>query len=483
MTLKILLTGANGYIGLRLLPELLAQGHTVVAVVRDRRRFPIEDFADAGDRLQLVEGDFLKPESFPRLPDDLDVAYYLLHSLGGGSGFSKREETLAHTFVDAIAGTACGRVIYLSGLGDEGEALSDHLGSRHRTADVLRESPVPLTVLRASIIVGSGSASFEIIRDLTEKLPVMIAPKWLTTRCQPIAIRNVLEYMAGVLEVPETAGRTFDIGGPDVHTYRELLEGFARVRGLRRWFIPVPVLTPRLSSYWLLLMTSTNYQIARALVDSLIHETVCLENTIRELIPTELLSYEEAVEKAFARIAQNRVPSKWIDSLASGSFDPQHFNLVRVPEHGVLRDERLAPLLAPRETVIERVWSMGGGNGWPVMNWAWRLRGMLDKLVGGTGLRRGRRHPSELRSGDALDFWRVLLADRDKGRLILHAEMKLPGDAWLEFALEPDGDGGERLRQTATLRPQGLLGRLYWFAVTPFHWMLFPRMARKLAAP
>jgi len=348
--------------------------------------------------------------------------------------------------------------------------------------EILRGSGVPLTALRASIIVGSGSASFEIIRDLAEKLPVLVTPRWVHTQCQPIAIRNVLDYLTAILQHPETAHGSYDIGGPDVMSYLGLIKGYCDVRGLKRVFLPTRLLSPRLSSAWLCLLTSTSFPLARSLVDSLTHETVCHDLKIREIIPLELLSYREAVERALARIAQNHVPSSWIDSLAAGTLSPRLFDAIKVPEHGVLTDSRVVPLTAPRGEVVSRIWSIGGAAGWPSMNWAWKLRGIADKFAGGIGIRRGRRHPEELHAGDSLDFWRVLLADRTKGRLMLYAEMKLPGEAWLEFSIEDAPSGGQTLRQTATFRPQGLLGRLYWLAVLPFHWLLFPRMARQLAS-
>lgn len=473
----LLLTGANGYIGLRLLPALLDAGHRVTAVVRDRRRFPEGDFAAAGGRLRVIEGDFLKPDALPDFPEDLDAAYYLLHSMGSAGDFAAREEATARAFAAALRRTRCARIVYLGGLVDESRPLSPHLKSRLHVEELLRESGIPLTVLRASIIVGSGSASFEIVRDLAEKLPVMVCPRWVDTLCQPIAIRNVIDYLTGVLERPETAGRTFDIGGPEVLRYRDLLEGYAAVRGLRRWFVPVPFLSPRLSSWWLYWMTSTSFPLARTLVDSMKNETVCRDAAIREFLAPPLLDYREAVDKALARIAQNRVPSSWFDALNAGALDPRFVDAIKVPEHGVLRDERRVLLKASRAEVLDALWSLGGRRGWPAMEWAWRVRGWLDRLVGGAGLRRGRRHPTDLRPGDALDFWRVLVADRERGRLMLYAEMKLPGEAWLEFAVE-----GDTLRQTATFRPQGLSGRAYWYALVPFHGLLFPRMARRLAS-
>lgn len=480
--MHILVTGANGYIGLRLILELLESDHEVTAVVRDRRRFPSDQFADIGDRLHLCEADFLSADTLQDLPHDQDAAYYLIHSMGSGKGFKEKEKLCARNFSDAARSLGWKRIIYLGGLAAEDGQLSEHLSSRRNVEEVLHSSGLPITVLRASIIVGSGSASFEMVRDLSEKLPVLITPRWVHTKCQPIAIRNVLQYLVGLLDHPETSHGTYDIGGPEVMSYLDLIKRYCEVRGLKRIFIPTSMLSPRLSSGWLCLLTSTSYPLARSLVESLTHETVCHDTSIREIIPMELLTYRQAVELALARIAQNRVPSSWIDSLAAGTLSPRLFDAIRVPEHGVLSDSQSVPLTAPCDEVIARIWSIGGESGWPSMNWAWRLRGILDKFLGGIGLRRGRRHPEELHAGDALDFWRVLLADRSKGRLILYAEMKLPGEAWLEFAIENTADGKQLLRQTATFRPQGLLGRLYWFSVLPFHWLLFPRMARNLAA-
>ncbi|MGB6219987.1 SDR family oxidoreductase [Haloferula sp.] len=475
--MHLLVTGANGYIGLRLIPALLEAGHRVTAVVRDRRRFPFADFPKSEDRLRILEGDFLKPESLPGFPEEIDAAYYLLHSMGGGGDFAEKEKAVAKSFVAALDQTNCRRIIYLGGLVDQNKELSVHLRSRQEVEALLDSAKAGLTVLRASIIVGSGSASFEIVRDLAEKLPVMICPRWVGTLCQPIAIRNVIDYLTGLLDHPDTVDRTFDIGGPEVLRYRDLLEGYAKVRGLKRLFIPVPFLSPSLSSWWLYVMTSTTFSLARALVQSMKNETVCRDKAIREVIPLPLISYHDAVELALARIAQNRVPSRWADSLQAGTMDPDFINAIRVPEHGVYSDNQEVDLTASREEVLNAIWSIGGQNGWPSMNWAWKIRGVLDRLSGGTGLRRGRRHPSKLRPGDPLDFWRVLVADRTAGRLMLYAEMKLPGEAWLEFSIE-----NGRLRQTATFRPQGLFGRLYWFSVLPFHWLLFPGMARRLAA-
>lgn len=475
--MNVLLTGANGYVGLRLLSALLEAGHTVHAVVRDRARLPLEELAAHGARLRVVEMDLGEPAADARFPEEIDVAYFLVHAMGAGADFTEREATIARNFVRLLDATSARQTIYLGGLTPEEGELSPHLASRRNVERLLAESRVPLTTLRASIIVGSGSASFEIIRDLTEKLPVMLTPRWTRNRCQPIAIRNVLGYLVGVAGDERTFGRTFDIGGPEVLTYEDLLLQYAAERGLRRWLISTPFLTLGLSSYWLYFTTAASFRVASALVHSLAHDTVCRGEAIRALVPQELLPYRVAVQKAFARIAQNHVPSAWYDALASGSLLPSRLRAIHPPEHGVVRDRRCVPLRAPRERVADAIWSLGGANGWPSMNWAWRVRGLLDRVVGGIGVRRGRRDPVHLRAGDALDFWRVLLADREDGRLILFAEMRLPGEGWLEFEVTET-----ELRQTATFRPLGLLGRLYWVACLPFHAWLFPRMARSLAA-
>lgn len=475
--MNLLLTGANGYIGLRLLPSLLEAGHSVIALVRDKRRFPAEEFHFAEGQLQVLEGDLLQPDSLPRLPENLAAAYYLVHSMGGSGDFAELEQEAAANFTKWISGAHCERAIYLGGLGDEGNDLSKHLLSRREVERILQSGSAAVTVLRASIIVGSGSASFEIVRDLAEKLPLMICPKWVNTKCQPIAIRDVIHYLTGLLAVPATRNRTFDIGGPEVLRYRDLLAGYAEVRGLKRTFIPVPFFSPKLSSWWLFLMTSTRFSLAQALVSSMKNATVCQEDSIRELVSAENSSYRVAVERALSRIAQNRVPSSWIDSLVGNRLDPRFLDAIKVPEHGIYRDQQQVALTTSREEAIAAIWSLGGAHGWPSMNWAWDVRGALDRFFGGIGTRRGRRHPTDLRAGDALDFWRVVLADRGAGRLMLYAEMKLPGEAWLEFKVK-----GDTLLQTATFRPQGLLGRLYWFAVLPAHWILFPQMARRLAS-
>ncbi len=476
--MKILLTGANGYIGQRLLPELVQAGHRVVCLVRDPRRFTLSE--PLRPHAEILQADLLDPASLEALPEDIDAAYYLVHSMGATSRhFDDLESRCAVHFTTALARTRARQIIYLTGIVNEAH-LSPHLASRLNVERILQAGPVPVTALRSAIIIGSGSASFEIIRDLVEKLPLMVAPRWLRTSCQPIAIRNVIEYLVGVLLREETFGREFDIGGTDILTYREMLLAYARVRHLRRLILIVPVLTPRLSSYWLCLVTSTTFSLAQSLVDSMTVEVICRNTGIEEIVPIRRLSYEESVRQAFSRIEKNQVASSWIDALVAGTLSRGIPTGITVPIHGCLTDRRRIEIRQPVENVVDNIWRIGGHRGWYFMNWAWQLRGLLDKLTGGVGLRRGRRHPSELRPGDALDFWRVLLADRRRGRLILYAEMRLPGEAWLEFSIEHD-NGRAFLTQTATFRPSGLSGRLYWYSLLPAHAVIFRGMIRRLA--
>jgi len=477
--MKILLTGANGYIGVRLLPVLVRAGHDVVCLVRDKRRMHVEKALTESECVSFYEADLLKPETLADLPNDINAAYYLVHSMGGVGNFEEMEQNAAANFAEQIAKTQCQHIIYLSGIVND-DNLSKHLRSRKNVEDVLLNSGVPTTVLRAAIIIGSGGASFEIIRDLVEKLPVMIAPKWVSTRCQPIALRNVLQYLEGVLGKEAAYNKIFDIGGPDVLTYKQMLLQFAEVRDLTRRIISVPVLSPRLSSLWLYFVTSTSFNLARSLVDSMKNEVVVKKHGIGDVVQLEhLIPYKEAVSRAFQRIAQKEVVSSWKDSLNSSKMDINLFDYVKVPEHGVFNDIRKVPFSKPKEQVVENIWSIGGERGWYYLGFLWEIRGLLDQMVGGVGLRRGRRSNSELVPGDALDFWRVLVADKEQGRLLLYAEMKLPGDAWLEFKVT-DEDEQCYLLQTATFRPQGLAGRWYWWAVWPFHGFIFPGMAKQV---
>jgi len=475
--MKVLLTGANGYIGTRLLPRLVEEGHEVYALVRSRSRIEIP--VNFRSKVHIIEADLLKPSSLLKIPDDIDAAYYLVHSMSYSQKFSELEAESAKNFAERLENTKAKQIIYLSGLSNE-VGLSRHLTSRKRVGEILHEGKVPATILMAGIIIGSGSASFEIIRDLVEKLPVMIAPKWLNQQTQPIAIRDVLNYLMLVLGNPSTFNQSFEIGGPDVMSYKDLLLNFAKMRGLRRKIFTVPVLTPNLSSYWLFFVTSTSFSLARFLVESLINNAVCKENRIQKLFPQKLLTYDESLQLAFTRTDEDWVPSSWKDTLSGSRLDPDLSIYIQVPKFGVLCDRREIPFSCPAEEVQKRIWSLGGVRGWPALNWAWEVRGFLDKLVGGIGLRRGRTHPTRLKTGDALDFWRVLLADEKNRRLLLYAEMKLPGEAWLEFEITPHDQGGV-LHQTASFRPNGLWGRFYWYALYPFHNFIFRRLAIRLA--
>ncbi len=472
--MKILLTGATGYIAQRLLPVLLENGHEVICCVRDNKRFNTEKYTDF--KLSVVEVNFLEAESLQNIPADIEAAYYLIHSMStSGDDFEKLEKTSAENFKNRLQQTSAKQVIYLSGIVNETN-LSKHLLSRKNVEKILGSASFALTTLRAGIIVGSGSASFEIIRDLVEKLPIMIAPKWLHTRCQPIAIRNVIAFLFGVLVKPETYNKSYDIGGKEILTYKQMLLRFAKVRGLNRKIIVVPVMTPRLSSYWLYFVTSTSYTLAKNLVDSMKVEVICKPNNLDKQLGIELIDYDEAIALAFGKIEQNQVLSSWKDALTSHTLYHGISKHIEVPVNGCFVDQKKIKVDDPQK-VMEKIWAIGGKTGWYYGNGLWVIRGVLDKLVGGVGLRRGRKSMTDLSGGDPLDFWRVLLADKKEKRLLLYAEMKLPGEAWLEFKI----DEHNVLHQTATFRPLGLLGRLYWYAVLPFHGFIFNGMIKNIA--
>ncbi len=479
--MKILLTGANGYIGKRLLASLTQAGHEVIAVVRDIDRITISD--KAVDKVTKVKADFLEEKSLNSLPTEFDVAYYLIHSLSSTSGdFSEMESTAAANFSKYISKTSAQQIVYLGGISNDSE-LSKHLESRKNVESLLAESNVPLTVLRAAIIIGSGGASFEIIRDLVEKLPVMVAPKWLNTKCQPIGVRNVIQYLEKVALNQKTYHETFDIGGPDVLTYKQMLLDFAKVRGIKRYILTIPLFSPKISSYWLYFVTSTSFQLAANLVESMKNEVV-VKRDLNRVIPIPLFTYTDAVKLAFKRIEQNMVVSSWVDSDSFNNHDAALNEFIEVPKNGTFKDIKKVSFPKSRaQQVKDNIWSIGGQKGWYYGDFLWKVRGYLDKMVGGVGLRRGRRSPTEINPGDSLDFWRVLLADEQKARLLLFAEMKLPGDAWLEFKIIKDEQSSDRLTlvQTATFRPKGVAGRLYWYSVLPFHGFIFTNMAKRVA--
>ena len=470
--MKILLTGASGYIGRRLLPLLVKNGHQVICCVRDKSRFNYpESFSG---NVTVIETDFLNAQSLAGIPSDIDAAYYLIHSMSDTSaGYDKMESESACNFVNRLSRTQAKQIIYLSGIVND-KSLSRHLSSRKAVEDILRSSKIPCTALRAGIIVGSGSASFEIIRDLVEKLPFMIAPKWLNTRCQPIAVSDVLEFLLKSLLNPQTYNQSFDIGGPDILSYKQMLMEFARAKKLSQYIFTVPVMTPKLSCYWLYFVTSTSYRLASALVGSMKTEVVCQDNRINILLHISPMAYWEALERALEKIQQNDVISSWKDSLASSSFTGSISQYLKVPKKGCYIDRRKKEIIN-REYTIEKIWSIGGETGWYCADWLWDLRGFIDKVFGGVGTRRGRTHKNALFPGDALDLWRVVYADKKQGRLVLYAEMKLPGEAWLEFKII-----NNTLYQAATFRPKGFLGKLYWYALLPFHGFIFNGMLNKL---
>ena len=470
--MKILLTGATGYIGKRLLPLLVAQGQEIVCCVRDKNRFYIPK--EFENHIEVIEIDFLKEESLSAIPEDIDAAYYLMHSMSTSSAnFDDLESISATNFVQRLNQTNAKQVIYLSGIVND-KSLSKHLSSRKKVEDILNTGKFSATTLRAGIIVGSGSASFEIIRDLVNKLPVMITPKWLNTRCQPIAIPDVLAFLSKSLLNPLTYNQNFDIGGPDILTYKEMLLGYAKAKHLKRWIYTIPVMTPKLSSYWLYFVTSTSYKLASALVSSMKVEVICKDHRINEILNVKPMTYEQALSRALLKVDEDKVASSWKDSLVSGRFSSSISEYLKVPKKDCFIDRRKMQVV-DREYTINKIWSIGGDSGWYYGNWLWGLRGFIDKLYGGVGSRRGRTNRHDIHSGDALDFWRVLYANKDEGKLILFAEMKLPEEAWLEFKII-----GNTLYQSATFRPRGIWGKLYWYSVLPFHGFIFNGMLKKL---
>lgn len=471
--MKILLTGATGYIAQRLLPVLLKNGHHVVCCVRDAKRFN-NKYNDSN--ISIIETDFLRPESLLSIPEDIDVAYYMIHSMSSLSGdFEDMEKTCAYNFRERIKLTQAVQVIYLSGIINEFE-LSKHLSSRKKVEEILSGSSYALTTLRAGIVVGSGSASFEIIRDLVEKLPIMIAPKWLKTLCQPIAIRNVVEFLMGVATVEETYNKSFDIGGPDILSYKDMLLRFAQIRGLNRHIFIVPVMTPNISSYWLYFVTATSFSLARNLVSSMKIEVIAKPNNLADMLGIKIIDYDTSIKLAFDKIEQNQVMSSWKDAQSTGIIQKGIHHYIEVPMNGCYKDIRKREVADISKT-IDKIWAIGGKTGWYYGNWLWEIRGVIDQILGGVGMRRGRKSKTDIFPGEALDFWRVLIADKSQRRLLLYAEMKLPGEAWLEFIIDDDNI----LTQTATFRPLGLLGRFYWFLVLPFHMFIFNGMLKNIA--
>jgi uncharacterized protein YbjT (DUF2867 family) len=471
--MKILVTGATGYIGKRLIPLLLNDGHTVICAVRDKKR--AQNYFKDRNNIVLIEADFLNSESLENIPKNIDFAYYLIHSMSNSAKeFHILEEKCAFNFKRFAEKTSIEQVIYLSGITNDTK-LSKHLLSRKNVEKNLASKTYALTTFKAGIIVGSGSSSFEIIRDIVEKLPVMIAPKWLNTKTQPLGIRDVLSFLHKALHKKELYNTSYDVFGPEILTYKEMLLEFASVRKLSRWILTVPVMTPKLSSYWLYFVTSTSYKLATSLVNSMGVEVIGNKSDINKILEVQPMTYKEAVQFAFIKIKQNSIISSWKDSyISSGKLKNYVHEFINIPKHGCFKDFKKRKI-NNKQKLLDNIWSIGGEKGWYYGTFLWKIRGFLDQFFGGTGLRRGRRHPTELNAGDALDFWRVIYADKEKGKLILYAEMILPGEAWLEFKVE-----NETVYQTATFRPHGLGGRLYWYAIMPFHWFVFNGMINNI---
>lgn len=465
----ILVTGASGYIGGRLVPRLLDAGYRVRCLARAPRKLADRPWSDH-PRVEIVQGDAEVAEDVRAALRDCEAAYYLIHSMMvAGSEYSERDRQLAAIFAEACADLGVQRIIYLGGLGETGAGLSKHLSSRREVEEVLASTGVPVTVLRAAMIIGSGSASFEILRYLVERLPVMITPSWVQTRCQPIAIRNVLHYLVACLEHPETTGRTLDIGGPEILTYRELISMMAEARGLpRRWIVSVPVLTPRLSSLWIHLVTPISRYVARPLAEGLKNEVVCRDDEAQRLMPQELLTVRRAIELGLENLRSSHVETKWTGA-GPMAGDPDWAG------GSVFKDSWMVEVHASPDHVFRAVCRISGGHGWYAGDALWKLRGWMDKLIGGPGLRRGRRDAERVAYGDALDFWRVTEVTAPR-HLALRAEMKLPGEAQLTFEIEPLENGHTQLTQIARFIPRGLTGLAYWYAVLPFHGFVFRGM-------
>ena len=471
----LLVTGATGYIGGRLVPRLLDLGYRVRCLVRDPARLQGRPWQSA---IEMATGEVLQPATLAPALAGVKVAYYLVHSLGSGPDFSERDLAAARNFAQAAAAAGIERIIYLGGLGETSSALSELLRSRQHTGDALRSGPVPVTEFRAGVIVGSGSLSFEMIRYLTERVPVMVCPRWVYTRTQPIGVREVLEYLSEALDVAESTGRIVEIGGAEVHSYGEMMMIYAEVRGLKRWMVPVPVLTPRLSSYWVNLVTPIPSAIARPLIEGLRNESTVRDPSARQLFPSiQPVNYRTAVERALVRLQASNIETAWSDALSTshGPVPP----VILTTQEGMVMEHRQRIVDAPPAAIFAVFTGLGGRRGWLYMNWSWQIRGFFDRLVGGVGMRRGRRDPDLLRVGDALDFWRVEAVEPDQ-LLRLRAEMKVPGLAWLQFQVTGRGKQSH-LSQTAFFAPKGLMGWLYWYALYPVHQFIFSGMIDQIA--
>ena len=477
---RVLVSGATGYVGGRLVPCLLQEGYTVRCFVRSERRLRAQPW---GDRVEVAVGDALDADTVEPAMQDVDAAYYLIHSLGSGNDFAERDRVAASNFRDAAAAHGVDRIVYLGGIRPKGEHESEHLRSRMETGDYLRDGPVPVTEFRAAQIVGSGSLSFELVRYLTERIPVMICPKWVHTPTQPIAIRNVLQYLTAALTTPESAGEIIEISGSDVFTYGEMFEKYAAIRGLNRPIVPVPFFTPWLSSHWVGLVTPISNRIARPLIEGLNNEVVVddperAQNMFPDVRP---ISFEAAVRLALRRAESEEVPTVWNSARSSAPQAGEMKSDLETTE-GLFKETRQVNVQASADTAFRVIKRLGGDTGWLFGDALWHLRGWVDQVAGGVGFRKGRRNPTDLRVGDAVDFWRVEAIEEtdDRRMLRLRAEMKLPGRAWLQFEVEPVGSRRARVSQLVFFEPKGLAGTAYWNVVALPHRLLFAGMMRAL---
>ncbi len=477
----IAVLGATGYIGARLVPRLLKAGWTVRAIGRNPAKLAGRAWA-SHPAIEMVAGDVLDRQQLTAALQGCQAAYYLVHSMNPQtSDFAATDREAAENMVAAATAAGLARIIYLGGLGEDAPQLSHHLRSRHEVGAILQNGSVPATIFRAAMIIGSGSASFEILRYLVERLPVMVTPRWVDTPCQPIAVSNVLHYLVSCLDCPGTIGDTFDVGTEEVVTYRQLMRLYAEEARLpRRWILPVPVLTPRLSSYWIHLVTPIPASLARPLAEGLRNPVLCHDARIRELLPQQLCGCRRAIRLALENLRLQQVESSWMDA---GRVAPVEWSTSEDPEWAggtIFRDDRRMLVKATSAQCWPAVVGIGGKTGWYYADWLWQVRGGMDRLLGGPGIGRGRRDPQSVQAGDALDFWRVLAVDPGH-RLKLVAEMKVPGEAVLELLLTECVDGTTEIRQCARFKPRGLLGLLYWYSVLPLHNLVFAGMLRGMA--